>query len=255
MVKFGPLMAEICWGVWGTPANFNRFRVLASLLHWRRSTEVNQTLHDVWPSPGLVHCIYIFGGSCPLTEFCEVQNSLCVQVQVLCSPMLAVLLHSTRAVGISQTLRHSAEGATYIQQDGHHVGHWPAIQSQLFHKHFRNLISDMQQQLCYCIYSLTGCSRNQCTAEYRTVPCCESLVYNACWYVLLQYVHQADTVIQHRHIQTINIPHFPQIDIIGAMVIVWRAKKGKKVKASHTRHRALGPELIPVYRQSACRWP
>jgi len=29
----------------------------------------------------------------------------------------------------------------------------------------------------------------------------------------------------------------------------------KKVKASHTRHRALGPELIPVYRQSACRWP
>ena len=28
-----------------------------------------------------------------------------------------------------------------------------------------------------------------------------------------------------------------------------------KVKASHTRHRVLGPELIPVYRQSACRWP
>jgi len=26
-----------------------------------------------------------------------------------------------------------------------------------------------------------------------------------------------------------------------------------KVKASHTRYRALGPELIPVYRQSACR--
>ena len=28
-----------------------------------------------------------------------------------------------------------------------------------------------------------------------------------------------------------------------------------KVKASHTRYRALGPELILVYRQSACRWP
>ena len=27
----------------------------------------------------------------------------------------------------------------------------------------------------------------------------------------------------------------------------------KKVKAPHTRHRALGPELIPVYRQSARR--
>jgi len=28
----------------------------------------------------------------------------------------------------------------------------------------------------------------------------------------------------------------------------------KKVKFSHTRYRALGPELIPVYRQSARRW-
>jgi len=27
----------------------------------------------------------------------------------------------------------------------------------------------------------------------------------------------------------------------------------RKVKASHTRYRALGPELIPVYRQSASR--
>ena len=26
---------------------------------------------------------------------------------------------------------------------------------------------------------------------------------------------------------------------------------GKKIKASHTRYRTLGPELIPVYRQSA----
>ena len=29
--------------------------------------------------------------------------------------------------------------------------------------------------------------------------------------------------------------------------------KGKKVKFCHTRYRALGPELIPVYRQSARR--
>jgi len=86
MVNFGPLAAEIGLPVWGTPANFNGFRVLASLLHQRRSTDVNQTLHDVWPSPGLVHYIYIFGGSCPLTEFYQVQNSLCVQV--LRSPIL-----------------------------------------------------------------------------------------------------------------------------------------------------------------------
>jgi len=28
MVNFGLLAAEICWRVWGTPANFNGFRVL-----------------------------------------------------------------------------------------------------------------------------------------------------------------------------------------------------------------------------------
>ena len=33
MVNFGLLTAEICWRVWGTPANFNDFRVLAALLH------------------------------------------------------------------------------------------------------------------------------------------------------------------------------------------------------------------------------
>jgi len=33
MVNFGPLMAEISSGVWGTPANFNGFRVLAALPH------------------------------------------------------------------------------------------------------------------------------------------------------------------------------------------------------------------------------
>jgi len=42
-------------------------------------------------------------GSCPLKEFCQVQNSFCVQV--LHSPVLAALLHGTRVVGVSQTLR------------------------------------------------------------------------------------------------------------------------------------------------------
>jgi len=32
-VNFGPLAAEILSLVWGTPANFNKFRVLAALLH------------------------------------------------------------------------------------------------------------------------------------------------------------------------------------------------------------------------------
>ena len=33
MVNLGPLAAEIVSLVWGTPANFNGFRVLAALLH------------------------------------------------------------------------------------------------------------------------------------------------------------------------------------------------------------------------------
>jgi len=65
MVNFSLLTAQICWRVWGTPANFIGFLVLASLLH------------------------------------------------------------GTLVVGVSQTLQHWTEGATYIWQGGHHVGHWP----------------------------------------------------------------------------------------------------------------------------------
>ena len=44
MVNFGLLTAEICWPVWGTPANFNGFRVLAALLHGTLVVGVSQTL-------------------------------------------------------------------------------------------------------------------------------------------------------------------------------------------------------------------
>jgi len=63
MMNFGPRAAENGSLVWGTPANFNGFRVFAALLHG--------------------HLV----------------------------------------VGVSQTLRRSTEGATYIRQGGHHVGH------------------------------------------------------------------------------------------------------------------------------------
>ena len=88
------------------------FCVLASLLQRRRSTEANQTLHGVWPSRGLLHYIYIFGGSCSITEFCQVQNSLCIQV--LRSPILAALLHGTQVVGVSQTVAFSRECNLYL---------------------------------------------------------------------------------------------------------------------------------------------
>jgi len=65
--ELGPLAAESVLLVWGTPANFSSFRVLAALLH------------------------------------------------------------GTPEVGVSQTLRCWTEGATYIQQGGHHVGYQPTF--------------------------------------------------------------------------------------------------------------------------------
>jgi len=44
MANFGPLTADIRSGVWGTPANFNGFRVLTSLLRGILAVGVSQTL-------------------------------------------------------------------------------------------------------------------------------------------------------------------------------------------------------------------
>jgi len=43
VVNFGPLTAEIDPVVWGTPVNFNGFRVLAALLHGTPVLGVSQT--------------------------------------------------------------------------------------------------------------------------------------------------------------------------------------------------------------------
>jgi len=42
MVNIGPQTAEIGWQVWGTPANFNGFRVLAALLHQPNFATLNR---------------------------------------------------------------------------------------------------------------------------------------------------------------------------------------------------------------------
>ena len=46
MVNFGPLAAAICWRVWGTPANFNGFCILAVLLHGSQVVGVSRTLRQ-----------------------------------------------------------------------------------------------------------------------------------------------------------------------------------------------------------------
>jgi len=135
ILNFGPLTAEICWRLWGTPANFGGFRVLASLLQRCRSTEVNQTLYGVWPSPRLVHYTqdYIFLGSCPVTEF--LPRAKFTLHPTLAFPILAALLHGTRAVGVSESLRLcTRNGTTELSQwappirlGGHHVWHRPTF--------------------------------------------------------------------------------------------------------------------------------
>jgi len=44
MVNFGSLAAEIGPLVWGTPANFNGFRILAALLHSASAVGISQSL-------------------------------------------------------------------------------------------------------------------------------------------------------------------------------------------------------------------
>jgi len=46
MVNFGPLTAEVCWQVWGTPSYFNGYHVLAALLHGSQVVGVSQTLRS-----------------------------------------------------------------------------------------------------------------------------------------------------------------------------------------------------------------
>ena len=136
MANFGPLTAEIGLPVWGTPANFNGFCVLPSLLQRRRSPEANQTWHDVWPSPGLIHYIYIFGGSClpdgilpfatckiHFTKSCVLLywQRYCMAFQQRASAKLCGVVYK------EWNYRTFAEGATYIRLRGHHAGHRPTF--------------------------------------------------------------------------------------------------------------------------------
>jgi len=41
--------------------------------------------------------------------------------------VLTALLHGSQVMSISQTLQHWTEGATYVRQRDHHVGHWPTF--------------------------------------------------------------------------------------------------------------------------------
>jgi len=62
--EYGGLRPTNGWdrfGSLGHPSKFQRVSRLGSLVQRHRSWEANQTLHDVWPSPGLVYYIHFPG--------------------------------------------------------------------------------------------------------------------------------------------------------------------------------------------------
>jgi len=137
MVNFGLLAAEICWRVWGTPANFNGFRVLAALLH------------------------------------------------------------CTLVVGVSQTLRHLTEGAIYVRQGSHHVGHWPTFlvgTTFMISRPHCVWTRDAFDTPVY-IHVIRSC----CTSvEVSSADALGWLMIHACW-ILLRLFHwtAAETALNH----------------------------------------------------------
>ena len=79
MANFCRLTAEICSGVWGTPHpnKVQRVSHLGFVIAATSLKEANKTLQDMFGRLLGWYTIYTFlGGSCPLTKFCRLQNSL-----------------------------------------------------------------------------------------------------------------------------------------------------------------------------------
>ena len=69
MTNFSPLAAEICWRVWGTPANVSGYRVLAALLHGNLVVGISQTLHIEQRAPPIFDRAAITLGIGPHSSF------------------------------------------------------------------------------------------------------------------------------------------------------------------------------------------
>ena len=99
----------------GQPSKFQRVSRLAFVTAATSLTEGQpnfaRCLAVSWAATLYIH----FRELLPLTEFCQVQNSL--YVQVLCSRILAALPHGTPASGVSQLLRRGTRnGITELSQ-------------------------------------------------------------------------------------------------------------------------------------------
>jgi len=134
MANFGRLMAGICWRVWGTPANFNGFCVFVTAATSLIRGQPN--FARCLASPGLLHYICIFGGSCPMTEFsrCKIhftsKSCVLVSCQRYCTALQQRRQPNFAAWYKEWNYRTFAEGATYIRHGAHHV--WPRPTSSCY---------------------------------------------------------------------------------------------------------------------------
>ena len=90
--------------------------------------------------------------------------------------------------------------------------------------------------------------------QRRTLIMCNDCVHLRTTFVHRQLSSNCDTVteyLERRH--SLNDRRGRRGGRLKARLLRRLSVRSKKVKFSHTRYRALGPELIPVYRQSACR--
>ena len=108
----------------GHPSKFQPLSHLGFVTAPMCSTEIKKTLQHVWPSAGLVHYIYSCGGSCLLTEFCQLQNSLCVQV--LRSPIGNTVLQQ-RPSAKPCWVHGTRNGITELSQRAPPIFGWAAI--------------------------------------------------------------------------------------------------------------------------------
>jgi len=121
--QYGERRPTNCWNLlvsldFGAPQ-----QILTGFWSWLRyCTDVGQRRSTIllYTTFGRLlgwYTIIHFGAPAHATEFCHVQNSFCVQV--LRSPILAALLHGSRAVGVSQTLRRGTrKGITKLSLGG-----------------------------------------------------------------------------------------------------------------------------------------
>jgi len=101
MVNFVPLAAEtgsLVWAPQQISTGFASWLRYCSDVAQRKPTNLGTMFGRLL---GWYTIIIHFGSSCPVTEFWQVQDLLCVQV--LRSPILPSLLNGTRVVGVSQT--------------------------------------------------------------------------------------------------------------------------------------------------------